>query len=92
MMILFRMPRPTIFSKMGFRPDPKFAHSQLMSTKRPFFNRVRNKHDIALKRYAQFNFPLNNKETADVKDEDNPNLLNSVRLMSSNERRNTGDY
>ncbi len=62
-----------------------------MSTKRPFLNRVRNKHDIALKRYAQFNFPLNNKETANVKDEDNPNLLNSVRLMSSNER-NTGDY
>ena len=53
------MPRTTIFSKMGFRPDPAFAKSELMRQQKPFYNRVHHRHDIAKQRYASFNFPIN---------------------------------
>ena len=61
-----RMPRPTIFSQLGFRPDPKLAYSQLMKSKKPFYNRVSHRHDIAKQRYAQLNFPLNKKDPIEM--------------------------
>ena len=64
---------------MGFRPDPVFAHSQLMKKKRPFYNRVDHKHDQAKKRYAELNFPVDKNDTNSMKDDENPNLLDSVR-------------
>ena len=62
------MPRTTIFSKMGFRPDPVFAKSELMKKKQPFYNRVRHRHDIAKQRYASLNFPVKQGETVAMKD------------------------
>ena len=73
------MPRTTIFSKMGFKPDPIFAKSELMKKKRPFYNRVRHRHDVAKQRYASFNFPVDTQQTFAMKDQENPNLLDSVR-------------
>ena len=64
---------------MGFKPDPIFAKSELMKQKRPFYNRVRHKHDDAKHRYASLNFPLNNYLPVAMKDQENPNLLDSVR-------------
>lgn len=75
------MPRPTIFGKMGFRPDPRGAYENLMKSKTPFYNRVQHSHDSEKKRYAKFNFPLNQGDPIEMKDEENPNLLDSVRQM-----------
>ena len=77
------MPRQTIFSKMGFKPDPRGAYSELMKEKQPFYNRVTHKHHDAKTRYAKFNFPVNNHEPFTFSDEENPNLLNSVRQQMS---------
>ena len=78
------MPRPTIFSKMGFKPDPHCATSKLMQDKKrlPFYNRVTHPHIDAKQRYASFNFPLDQKLPVSMKDTENPNVLDSVRIMS----------
>ena len=77
------MPRPTIFGKLGFRPDPIFAHQELMKEKRPFLNRVSHRHDHDRYRYAKLNFPVDTQETFEMRDGENPNLLGSVRHMAS---------
>lgn len=68
---------------MGFRPDPRGAHENLMKCKTPFYSRVQHSHDSARQRYAEYNFPLDKKKPIEMKDEENPNLLNSVRQMGS---------
>ena len=78
-----RMPRPTIFGKLGFRPDPQFAHKELMKQKRPFLNRVSHRHDHNKYSYAKLNFPDDTNTPTQMKDDENPNLLGSVRHMCS---------
>lgn len=73
------MPRTTIFSKMGFKPDPVFAKSELLQQKQPFYNRVTHHHEVAKQRYASLNFPINANDPMTMKDRSNPNLLDSVR-------------
>ena len=76
------MPRFTIFSQMGFRPDPKFARSALMKSKKPFYNRVTHPHISAKQRYAELNFPVDKASKTEMRDGENPNLLDSVRQMA----------
>ena len=68
---------------MGFKPDPCGAYSELMKFKKPFYNRVTHNHDVQKKRYAKLNFPINSHDPYTFNDEENPNLLFSVRQKMS---------
>ena len=45
-----------------------------------------HRHDVARQRYAELNFPLDKNLKSYMKDESNPNLLESVRNMSLTSR------
>ena len=44
---------------------------------------VRHRHDLDRQRYASYNFPVNKRQPVEMKDNKNPNLLESVRKRSS---------
>lgn len=77
------MPRSTIFGNLGFKPDPKGAKQSLLKSKNPFYSRVCHSKDTTKKRYAELNFPINKYEPVEMADAENPNLLDSVRHMST---------
>lgn len=73
----FRLPRKTIFSKMGFKPETGKEHNEVLSQKPPFNSMVRVRADHAKSRMGALNFPPNHYETLTMDDFENPNILST---------------